>query len=222
MAMDSESEYSVDSGKHATRNRRRQDKAPSDGRAPVVKGHKKDRRKRGSVASSTSHATLTAGEETEDAKSARRVPPTITVNPRHEGASIPEEEMAAGGEASLPVPHTPSTPALTPRLGVSTSTDESDNDFQSAKSAYSVSPRHSYVDAQTHLEDEDDEDEEESQWFDSPREKDSLGKLKAPLHLGRARGDSIVSSFTATQGQPSPTFSEDTFDDRTLLPAVPV
>ncbi|KZT30581.1 hypothetical protein NEOLEDRAFT_1053137 [Neolentinus lepideus HHB14362 ss-1] len=134
-------------------------------------------------------------------------PPVVSVYAKP--SELPKlRKISSGASLSAMTPaspsaKTPSTPALTPGVGT---TDESDTDFQSA---YSASPRGSYVGAYGHVASEDDSE---------PTEHDhtadfGVGPMsdlpKAKVYRPRRR---VSSSATATisTDQPSPTLTEAT------------
>jgi len=98
---------------------------------------------------------------------------------------------------------TPTTPSLTP--GISATTDDEETDFQSA---YSASPRDSYGS----FDGRDPVDAEEGEGRVSPVavEKNDVGRRSAAHNLPKLRRQRVSSTATAIQGQPSPTFSQDT------------
>jgi len=123
----------------------------------------------------------------------------------------PLRRISSGASLSATRPASPSdvtttTPALTP--GVSATTDDEETDFQSA---YSASPRESYVESgqdQVYNEDEDTPLASVGE-----KKKANVGRHKLP-NLSNVKRERVSSTATATvrhhQPQPSPTFSEDT------------
>jgi nicotinamide N-methyltransferase len=139
----------------------------------------------------------------------------------HDAPVIPEEEplnpeepvvrrVSSGASLSATTPQsssdvTPATPALAP--GVSATTDDEDTDFQSA---YSASPRESYVEGQEEL---DNEDDDITPAIVENGRSDNLEHLTVAKR-SKVKRERVSSTATAVQrrepSQSSPTFSEDT------------